>query len=851
MTETAIQAQFLTNRFGDRVLYEINRDAFDHVGSAAVFQRHFGDSLWREDALHIFAGSDSGLLPKYVLQHGIPNGSRFIFIEPDEILASLREGLPELFEALDDEPSVRLTNPQDWKELKQDFSFQDYAYLERLYDMRSIGASDAFLAEYRTLYWEIHQEIESYCWQVNMRLGSQVFVQRQIENLADNRVPAIELKDRFRGLTAVLLGGGPSLDEVLPWLSENRGKVAVIAVSRICRRLYEANITPDFVVSIDPHDVSFDVSKDLMRFDSGTTLLINSYHVSPPLLSQWHGRSAHLGARYPWTTSLNKDNLPNQGPTVTNTAFAMGVEMGFSRLILGGVDLCYSREGFTHASGSNEHQAGPMLGNVGPQVETNGGWMADTRHSFATAVDIMGNQAKVAEEHDCQVINPAAGAAKIPNVDHIPLTQLEPCAPGQSISEIIDQCLPATDRASRMAQYKAVGRELSRVNGRLRQVQQLTDEALRCNDGLFGRNGLKADFKYKKKMDKIEKRLDREFKELAPLLKTFGSRRFLRLLRPDRDREWTDEEIERWGRAYYEAYQESADTLLGMVETAQAELEIREMEEAETPDLVALTQAWNERQRPGRAKVWRQRHAALHGSLSTEQRALLAELEHGFEAILDRTDTVQAQWCQDNYTLTPVRSKALVLFQQQDRVELRRLSEELGKQSSAEAEELQALTLGYLYELDGQLDQALDVYSLLVDRAVASFDSPDQANRPHNPRLEDALKRMSFVTLSQQDGDNALLIMQSLATLAPVYEPEYAELLRLTGDHQAAIDVYTDYLSRVPDDLSSMLKLGKLYKGMGASESANWAFRYVLERSPENPAARALLNELTSPATLQ
>lgn len=847
---SAAPAQFLTNPFGDRVLYEVNRDAFDRIGSAAVFRRHFGDTLWREDALHIITGTDSGLLPKHVLDHGLPNGSRFIFIEPEEILAKLRDGLPELFDAIAAEPNIRLTNPEDWKELKQSFSFQDYAYLERLYDVRSIGASDAFLPDYRTLYWNVHQEIETFCWQVTMQLGSQIFVQRQIENIPDNSVPAIALKDRFQGLTAVLLGGGPSLDEVLPWLAEHQEELVVVAVSRICRRLHQAGITPDLVVSIDPHDVSFDVSKDLMRFDR-RTLLVNSYHVSPALLSQWYGRSVYLGARFPWDTPLNLDNLPNQGPTVTNTAFAMAVEMGFSRLILAGVDLCYSREGYTHASGSNEHKVGPLLGSVGPQVETNGGWMADTRHSFATAVTIMGNQAQGANQRDCRVINPAAGAARIPNVDYVPLDQIELSAPELPIGDRIAQCLPEFDIEFRRAQNKTVNRELSRVNGRLRKIQRLADEALRCNDGLFGRNGMQADFRHKKKMDKIEKRLDREFKDLAPLVKTFGSRRFLRLLRPDRERDWSDEEIERWGRAYYEAYRESTDILLGMVESAQAQLATRELEEDDPPDVPALAEAWQSQQRPGRTRVWRNRREALVATLPDAQRDLLTRLERDFEAMLDETDTAQAQWCENNYTLAPVRSKALVLFQQRERGELERLSAELGKQNGIEAEELYALSMGYLHELDGKPELALEIYGLLVDRAASSLAESDSADNPHNPRLEDALKRMSFITLSMQDSENALLVMEALATLAPVYEPQFAELLRLTGDQQRAIDIYTDYLSRVPDDLSTMLKLGNLYKNLGANQAALEAFRYILERDPNNPGALSLMNELASPARLQ
>lgn len=831
--------QFISNAFADEVIYDINRDAFDKVGSDVQFDRHYGTLFEQEDYLFIVIGTDSGLLANWILQKELPIGSRFIFVEPKEVLEVVEPRIQKLEELSD---HVKLVAADKWMNLVDSFQFQDYAYLDNIKVVQSFGALDAFLAEYRSINWDIQNEVKNYTWQIEFQLGSQAFVKRQVENIADNRDRAICLKDAFAGQTAVLLGGGPSLDEVIPWVKEHRNNLTVVAVSRICRRLLQADLQPDIVVSIDPHPVSFDVSKEMLYFDH-KTLLIHSFHVSPLLLAQWHGPSVYFGERLPWKSKSNGENLPNQGPTVTNTALAMSVHLGFKQIILGGVDLCYDRAGNTHASGSNERKAGPLLGNVGVQVETNGGWMADTRHSFASAVEIMGGQAEKALEKDCRIINPAPGAAVIPNVEHILVSDLDTPDSPSAAHEQIAKLVPANTTEHRSEHFKAMLKEITQANKRLREMSKLADDALECNDGLFGRNGKTADFKYKIRMDKIEKKLDREYKDIAPLVKSFGSRRFLHLVKPDKGREWTDQEIEDWGRAYYEAYKQSAQQLMEMVKDARERIESRMDEEAEQPKFEQLFEQWQNDETPGRAHVWKNFHSDSFNQLGTETQQQFEALIQDFNNILDNQDTEQAKWCSDNYTLAPVRSKLQILFQHEELDELARTTEELAKNETEEGRLLHALAEGYLAELNDDANTAFASYNLLVDAAAAKMEEND-GQLPRSAALEDALRRMSAIALQAQDSDNALLILDTLSALSPIYEPQYAELLRITGNYEGAINMYSDYLRKAPNDYATMLKLGKLYQQLGVDDSARWAYNYVIEQDPDNKAAKALLQQM-------
>ena len=79
------------------------------------------------------------------------------------------------------------------------------------------------------------------------------------------------------------------------------------------------------------------------------------------LLGNWLGLNLYLGDLFPWKTKHNVENLNGIGPTVTNSAILLAIQLGIKKQILFGVDLCYSPEGYTHAQGSFEHDSGPDI----------------------------------------------------------------------------------------------------------------------------------------------------------------------------------------------------------------------------------------------------------------------------------------------------------------------------------------------------------------------------------------------------------------------------------------------------------------------------------------------------------
>lgn len=832
--------QFFVNSFGDRYLHDVNRGVFDRLGAAAVFERHFGNKLFVKDALHIVIGTDSGALIRHVQHQGVPKGSRYLFLELDDLLPVIRTELAR------DEPdeNIHLVGQDGLANSLDDIRFSDYANIGAIHLHESIGALDGYVFDYRLAASEIKQQFDSILWAYNSQLSNPTFIRSQLKNLIEEHVPASRLRDTMVGGTAVLLGGGPSLDDMLPWVCEHQGEVVIFAVSRICRRLREAGVTPHIVVSIDPTELSFDISKELLLLDP-RVIFAHANHVHFELLAQWRGRSVYMDRLYPWDSKSEVENISSVGPTVTNTAFGLAGAMGFTRIIFGGIDLCNSAEGFSHAKGSDEYDAGPRLGSSGMRVKTNGGATAETTPDFFNAIRSFGAQASAARQSGIKAISSAPGAAVIDGVDYIALGNIDIEPPAGEPFALLHARLPEDSAALRIHNLSAMKKELTRCSGRLRQVVQLAEEALDCNDGLFGRNGKVANFKFKKRMDKIERQLDSKLKDVSTIVRMFSARAFLHM--PPSDREWTDEEIEQAGKTYYTAYRDNARQIVKLIEEAQQRIQAAMNEQADAPDFNRLLAQWEKDRIPGRAQAWCFRHPAAAGELPGAVRARFAQMDRLFEETLATRETAHLAKMRAEAQLGPVRSKLQLLFKERNSDELANTLELLRRQEGSEARQLEQLAHGYLSELSGEPTTAFEQYAGLIELAREDLNNAGAAEEP-NPRLEDGLRRMVVIAMTEEWFERARLVLETLSDLAPTYKPQYAELLRLSGNAEAAVSVYTDYLNKAPGDLATMLRLGKLYQSMGVREAAKTAFSYVLKNEPDNKTAKALLQQVETAA---
>jgi hypothetical protein len=825
---------FIVNGFGDRYLYSVNRNAFNTIGSDALYSSMYGEKLLAEYQLHIIIGTDSGIFPNYIAKRGVPTGSRYLFVELPEVLdVMIKDGI------LENLPSEICVAPLDsWAEEANKFQMNEYVFLDSVSVYESLASSDANLPEYRNISWMLNLELKNIFHKLHTSINCRQFILRQMENLAENRVGfAQTLVEAFTGKTAIILAGGPSLREALPWVRENRDRVLVIAVSRISRILLDEGITPHIIASVDPQKISFEVSREMLLFaeKSDIPVFVHSYHASPLLVGQWQGKSVFTGAQFPWRTSLNRDPLTYSGPTVSNYALSLAVNMGCTTIILAGVDLCFSAEGQTHASGSNENKVGPDLAQISPRIETYGGRYADTNQGYAQSLVVLESQACNAAKRGIHLFNCSIGAAKVPFIDYKPLAEIEISAAEDEVSEVLSTRIPDLTSKDRLTHYRHVRKELERARRKFQEILKLSQEALICNDGLFGRNDMRRDFRHKIRMDKIERRLDRGFSDFSTLVKQFGLRRFLTILKaPRKEQEWTDEQIEKSTREYYEAYVDGTEQLIGIVDDTLQRIDARIEEDRDSPDFRMFISQWEKDGQPGRELIWRNRRPDMSHLMKAEQYSEFQRLEKEYHHIMNEEHTSQITLLEKLHDVKHTRSKAILLFKRGEIAELETMSKGLcGHPDQEKALPYLNFINGLIAELRNSPDEAISYYQQLL------------GDPPHSI-AEDALLQITSLSISCKDIDNALLAVECLAGISPVYFSPYGDLLKAVGRYEDAFNIYNRYLALVPNDVSVMIKLGIICKEAGLYETAAELLRRALEKDENNSAALILLESLNA-----
>lgn len=813
------------NAFGEKYFYNLNRDSFDKISSQAQFDAKFSNNLFQPNSLNIIIGTDSGLLPLYLQQKGLPKGTRYIFIEPASILEQLTNH--QLLEDLD--PAIVCITLDEWEEITHLFKIQDYIYINGVQSFNSFCAEDDNCNTYAELSWHITEVLAQSHWDINMMLGNETFTSHHITNLADNLLPAKLLSNTFHGKTVVLLAGGPSLDEALPWVQKHRQQIVIFAVSRISRQLKNINLEPDFIFSVDPTELSFDISKEMLTF-SKRPIFVYAYHTVPSLVSQWQGVGLYLGPRIPWKSTLNHENISGAGPTVTNTALSIAHSFGFNRIILAGVDLCFTRDGYTHANGSDEHIAGPRFNLTSLQAETNGGFMAPTSCDLTTAINTLAIQAKIITATGCQIINPSANAAKVDNVSYTPLTDIKLDDNLIDITAIIAKQIPSSSHHPH--NYPATRSELKRAQFQINAILRLAKNALTINESMYSAQGVIENYKDKRELDKIEKKLNRDHRQYSKLVKRFGIRNFLKITKPFTDEDWSAEEAKEIGNTYYEAYRDGAITLLKLISDAIERASSRQEENSDEPDFNLLLNQWRKDRSFGRARLWQQNHP--HANIPASVQTEFNELEKLFASILANKNTTHMARAKSYTSLSMLKKRAALLFKHQKTQELKDLLSSLHKhEEKTAAVPYVYLINGYLAELQDDTEAAITAYHNIID----SDDSP---------LLEEALLRIAVISINTNDANNtnAYLSLQCLSQVNPFYLPFYAEIARLHGDILTAIDAYNHYISQFPEDTLVQMKLTTLYIENKTYDAAELMLDYILTKTPDSKTTTDLKKQL-------
>lgn len=169
------------------------------------------------------------------------------------------------------------------------------------------------------------------------------------KNIANNlgcyaTTPSIGLlRDRFCGYPGIVVSAGPSLRKNIDHLPGAKGKAVICAVQTTLKTLLERGVKPDFVTSLDYHEVS-------KQYFEGVAGLEDIHLVAEPKAT-WHVLDHYPGpislldnafARLLIGDALGAHEALPAGATVAHLAFYLLRYLGCDPIIFVGQDLAYT-----------------------------------------------------------------------------------------------------------------------------------------------------------------------------------------------------------------------------------------------------------------------------------------------------------------------------------------------------------------------------------------------------------------------------------------------------------------------------------------------------------------------------
>ena len=626
----------------------------------------------------------------------------------------------------------------------------------------------------------------------------------------------------------IILSGGPSLTEQLPWVKKNRDKLIIFAVSRISRQLAELNIEPDFIFSVDPQATNIDVSKEMFQFKN--SIFIHAYHADTSLINQWHGPKLYLGTRYPWKTKANPENINSTGPTVSNTAVTAAQYFGCDQILLAGFDLCYTKEGITHAAGSDEAISGPKYDSSLLQVETYKGNKRTTEPEFHTALLVLERQAELILAENKHIINLSIDSAKAKNIDYLPHDKITLPSSNAQALDTASHHIPNLDTTELNTHYQSIITELTKTIHHITLINKLSTKALKINNEMYSEQGEIKNYKDKRELDLIEKKLNKQHRHYGILVKNFGIRNFIKITSPhDASEEWTAEKTKEIGKTYYEAYQSGSKKLLTMLNDTLLRTQIRAEELKSTPDFSQLFKQWTFDKSFNRANIWLEKNSDT--LLPDELKKEFDNLNNQFQNILTTTQTQFKTSSELQSSFPLLKTKATLLFKNKKIDELHGLQQGTQHLNTPKKATYLDLISAYISELENKSEQALEYYEKII-------------NTDDSPLLEDALLRITSINIELEDHNNAHLALKCLSQISPSYLPYYADSSRILGDIETAANAYLDYIDIFPEDVLAQLKLVNLYIDIKVYEAAELMINHILTINPEHQTALDFQSQL-------
>lgn len=800
---------FEENRWGERFIPELNRDRHERRSASAEYADSLDFNPEAENQLTLIIGSDSGLLFRHLRSLTVPESSRIVLIEPADILAAIHEEYPDHASR----ERVMLLGADQWQAALFDSSDTPWFMAGKVELIQSGCAISDYQNCYYPLFREVREAISNRRHALFTSYRHRIFIDEQMANCIDSRLPLLRDPDFGHGHVALVMGGGPSLDDHLDWIIENRSKLFIIAVSRLCSKLDDLQLRPDMVIAMDPSPLTHAAAKRGTQWND--VPLVHSYHVAHMLPKQWLGPRYFVGARFPWESlrPVNTEIIENAGPTVGHAATVVAAQLGFSTILLSGVDLCMNLQGDSHTRGTPEAELLKLPGNYDAQVETYAGNQAGTSIDFFRSIESLSAIGQNVNRDGTRLFNLNPHAAAIRSIPHISCQQVE-----------LETERPSFDNAAHsepdLAELETLRRELSRCKKDFDKIRTLCSKALRCVDLIYGKAGKPPNPGYHQRLDALEARLEKASPALLGAIRYLMATEFAALRKPSGFTGMDQQAMEDWAREYYEITDSGARHYQRALVDAMELLTLRQDELSPTPDIAHLLQAWQQQETPGRIMKF---HDTLLATANDAERERIEQARSAYLQSLQTREAAHEERVVSNYGTIRKTMQSLRYLRNKGCVsDLQRYSEKLQDLEWPHAT-IAHFILASIADMSGDHETALPLFQQVIDECAERLNSGEESLESVGSLIEETLTCLTRIYLDQQQGEAAASTLGMLSEITPQYVPSYANLLDMLGNHESAVELLEMYLKHYPGNWRAARQLAQMHDKAGNVEACRKA----------------------------
>lgn len=239
---------------------------------------------------------------------------------------------------------------------------------------------------------------------------------KQNQTLLKNIMPINKLFGTYRNKPLLIAAGGPSLDEVIPYIKKIKD-LFVFSVGTALGPLRVNGITPDLAIITDPHPILLNQIKGirdipLILLPTVTPELFN--YQGPEYLALQEGFTP--GEKLAEQMGLE---LVQTGGSVSTTALDIAIKLGNNPIIFAGLDLAYPGNRY-HAAGVDAHGSRVAFSEV--SVPDNSGGLVYSTRVFGIFRSWV--EQRIAREPDRVFINTSVYGSAIKGTRICPPEQL-------------------------------------------------------------------------------------------------------------------------------------------------------------------------------------------------------------------------------------------------------------------------------------------------------------------------------------------------------------------------------------------------------------------------------------------